>query len=171
VEIVALKPCTLRIVEGRCLLAEPARGTPPLLECWCCYLLHCFCICCCLASPVLSHLRDRNWRQEGVNESRSKFLPKSETSAYVPKSPQALQPRSVIIVMDKLSRSRRPRSQRGSKASRNAELDCRDRSDRLHRPVRPVAPRQPAKKAPNVKSRANTVQIQRNLEESFASTP
>jgi len=25
VEIVALKPCTLRIVEGRCLLAEPAR--------------------------------------------------------------------------------------------------------------------------------------------------
>ena len=73
-----------------------------------------------------------------MNGSRSKFLPKSETSSFVPKSPQALEPRSARIAMDKLSRSRRPRSQRGSKASRNAELDCRDWSDRLHRPVRPV---------------------------------
>src|SRR6185312_11893424 len=86
-------------------------------------------------------LRDRNWRPEGgVNGSRSKFLPKSETSAYVPKSPQALKPRSARIAMNKLSCSRRPRSQRGSKASRNAELACSDRSDRLHRPVRPVRP-------------------------------
>ena len=30
-EIVALKPCTLRIVEGRCLLAEPARPTARVL--------------------------------------------------------------------------------------------------------------------------------------------
>ena len=58
--------------------------------------------------------------------------------AYVPKSPQALEPRSARIAMDKISRSRKPRSQRGSKTSRNAELNCRDRSDRLHRPVRPV---------------------------------
>ena len=73
-----------------------------------------------------------------MNGSRSKFLPKSETSAYVPKSPQALKPRSARIAMNELSRSRRPRLQRGSKASRNAELDYRDRSDRLHRPVRPI---------------------------------
>ena len=108
----------------------------------------------------------------GVNGSRSKFLSKSETSAYVPKSPQALEPRSARIAMNELSRSRRPRSQRGSKMSRNAELAYSDRSDRLHRPVRPVgleiqipdrsdrllrpvrpvASRQPANKAPNVKS-------------------
>ena len=66
----------------------------------------------------------------GVNGSRSKFLPKYETSAYVPKSPQALKPRSARIAMNKLSRSRRPRSQRRSKMSRNAELTCSDRSDR-----------------------------------------
>ena len=117
-----------------------------------------------------------------------KISPKFETSAYVPKSPQALEPRSAKIAMDMLSRSRRPRLQRGSKASRNAELDCRDRSDRLHRPVRlgnqtpdrsdrllrpvrPVAPRQPTNKASNVKSRANEVQIQQNLEENFVTTP
>ena len=88
-----------------------------------------------------------------MNGSQSKFLPKSEISAYVPKSSQALKPRSARIAMNKLSRSRRPRSQRGSKTSRNAELDCRDRSDRAVaqtgltglagnsncRPVRPVA--------------------------------
>ena len=48
------------------------------------------------------------------------------------------------------------------------EIQTADWSDRLHRPV---SPRQPANKAPNVKSRANELQIQRNLEESFASTP
>ena len=61
-----------------------------------------------------------------------------DPSAYIPKSPQALEHRSARIAMNKLSRSRRPRSQRGSKASRNTELACSDRSDRLHRPVRPV---------------------------------
>ena len=110
----------------------------------------------------------------GVNGSRSKFSLEIDSSAYIPKLPQALEPRSARIGMDKLSRSRKPRSQRGSKASRNTELDCRDRSDRLHRsvrPVRPVAPRQPANKAPNVKSRANEVQIQPNLGENFVTTP
>jgi len=76
--------------------------------------------------------------QRGGEWEPIKISSKFETSVYVPKSPQALEPRSARIAMDKLSRSRRPRSQRGSKASRNAELDCRDRSDRLHRPVRPV---------------------------------
>ena len=139
----------------------------------------------------LKIMMDRNWRPEGGEWEPIKISSKFETSAYVPKSPQALELRSARIAMDKLSRSRRPRSQRGSKASRNAELDCRDRSDRLHRPVRPVGlgiqipdrsdrllrpvrpvtPRQPANKAPNVKSRANEVQIQRNLEQSFVTTP
>ena len=119
-------------------------------------------------------VRDRNWRPDGGEWEPIKISSKFETSAYVPKSPQALEPRLARIAMDSLSRRRRPRSQRGSKTSRNAELDCRDRSDRLHRPVglgiqipdrsdrllrpvRPVAPRQPANKAPNVKSRANEV--------------
>ena len=74
----------------------------------------------------------------GVNGSRSKFLSKFKPSAYVPKSPQTLEPRSAKITMDKLSRSRRPRSQHGSKERQFAELNCRDRSDRFRIPVRPV---------------------------------
>ena len=110
---------------------------------------------------------DRSRRPEGGEWEPIKISSKFETSAYFPKSPQALKPRSARIAMNKLSRSRRPRSQRGSKVSRNAEQECRDRSDRLHRPVRPVglgfenadrsdrfhrpvrpvAPRQPANKS------------------------
>ena len=59
----------------------------------------------------------------------------------------------------------------GTGQTGRAGADVPDRSDRFHRPVRPIAPRQPATKAPNGKSRANEVQIQRNLEDSFASTP
>ena len=107
----------------------------------------------------------------GVNGSRSKFHPKSKMSAYVPKSPQALQRRLARIAMDKLSRSRRPRSQRGSKTSRNPELACSDQSGRLHRPVRPVPSRQPETKASKAKSWVNEVQIRWILEESFITTP
>jgi len=39
------------------------------------------------------------------------------------------------------------------------------------RPIRPVAPRQPANKAPNGKSQANEVQIQRKLEDTFTTNP
>ena len=67
-------------------------------------------------------------------EISSKFEP----SAYVPKSPQALEPRSARIAIDKLSRSKRPRSQRGSKGERNF-INCSiahtDRSDRCTGPV------------------------------------
>ena len=104
---------------------------------------------------------DRSWRPEGGEWEPIKISSKSESFAYVPKSPQALQPRSARIAMDQLSRSRRPRSQRGSKASETSqiiaqltqtgltgvldwsdrsgwEIQTADRSDRLHRPVRPV---------------------------------
>ena len=49
--------------------------------------------------------------------------------------------------------------------------DRSDWSDRLSIPVRPVAPRQPVNKASNVESRANEVQIQRNLEDTFTTVP
>ena len=54
------------------------------------------------------------------------------------------------------------------RSNRSGWAEVPDRSDRL---LRPVAHRQPATKAPKDKSRANEVQIQRNLEDSFASTP
>ena len=57
------------------------------------------------------------------------------------------------------------------RSDRSGRAEVLDQSDRLLRPVRPVAPRRPATKAPKGKSRANEVQIQRNLEDSFASTP
>ena len=91
-----------------------------------------------MLQSLYTHLWDRSWRPEGGEWEPIKISSEIDPSAYIPKSPQALQPRSARIAMDKLSRNRRPRSQHGSKASRNAELDCRDRSDRLHRPVRPV---------------------------------
>ena len=117
-------------------------------------------------------MKDRSRRPEGGEWEPIKISSKFESSAYIPKSLQTLEPRSARIDMNKLSRSRRPRSQRGSKASRNAKLSCSDRSDRLHRPVkpvglgiqipdrsdqllrlvRPVTARYPANKAPNVKS-------------------
>ena len=64
-------------------------------------------------------------------------------------------------------------SDRSDRSLRPARLEFKkpDRSDRLQRPVRPVVPRQIAIKASNGKSRVNEVQIQRNLEDSFASTP
>ena len=62
----------------------------------------------------------------------------------------------------RLQRPVRPVAQTGQ-TGRAGNSNCR--------PVRPVVPRQPANKAPNVKSRANEVQIERNLEENFASTP
>ena len=68
---------------------------------------------------IPSILRDRNWRPEEGEWQPIKISSKFETSGYVPKSPQALEPRSARIAMDKLSRSRRPRSQRGSKDERN----------------------------------------------------
>ena len=63
----------------------------------------------------------------------------------------------------------RPLAPTGQTGRAGAEVP--DRSDRFHRPVRPVAPRKPANEASNGESRANEVQIQRNLEDSFASTP
>ena len=104
-------------------------------------------------------LWDRSWRPEGGEWEPIKISSEIDPSAYIPKSPQALEPRSARIAMDQLSRSRRPRLQRGSKASETSQiaaqhtqtgltgvLDRFDRSswefqtaDRLHRPVRPVA--------------------------------
>ena len=93
------------------------------------------------------NLRDRNWRPEGGEWEPIKISSKFETSAYVPKSPQALEPRSARIAMDKLSWSRRPRSQRGSKGERNfsnrsaAHTDRSDRCTRLVWPIRQFKPR------------------------------
>jgi hypothetical protein len=61
-----------------------------------------------------------------------------DPSAYIPKSPQALEPRSARIAMDKLSRNKRPRLQRGSKGERNftkRSTSHPDRSDRCTGPV------------------------------------
>ena len=46
-----------------------------------------------------------------------------------------------------------------------------DRSDRWKGPVRPVAPRKLGNKTSKVESRANEVQIQRNLEDTFTTIP
>ena len=60
--------------------------------------------------------------QRGVNGSRSKFLLKFKPSAYIPKPPQTLEPRSARIAMNKLSRSKRPESQSGSKTRKLLKL-------------------------------------------------
>ena len=57
----------------------------------------------------------------------------------------------------------RPPTQTGQTGRAGIEIP-----DRFLRPVRPVAPRKPAIKASNGKSRANGVQIQRNLEDTSA---
>ena len=44
-------------------------------------------------------------------------------------------------------------------------------SDRWKGPVRPVAPRKLGNKTSKVESRANEVQIQRNLEDTFTTVP
>ena len=83
-------------------------------------------------------LRDRNWRPEGGQWEPIKISSKFEMSAYVPKSPQTLEPRSERIAMDNLSRRRRPRSQRGSKGERNFSNHSTahtDRSDQCTGPV------------------------------------
>ena len=115
--------------------------------------------------PINVHgmVKDRSRRPEGGEWEPIKISLKFETSAYVPKSPQALEPRSARIAMNKLSRSRRPRLQRGSKASRNAELDCRDRSDRCNTPVRLVTPVRP------VEGTGQTGRSQKTREQDFKS--
>ena len=101
-------------VHRTCLLETPANSKSPKLQ------LRTFSLAIFSQNQMLSLPEGPKLATRGgVNGSRSKFLPKSETSAYVPKSPQALEPRSARIAMDKLSRSRRPRSQRGSKGERN----------------------------------------------------
>ena len=65
---------------------------------------------------------------------------KLESSAYIPKPPQTLEPRSARIAMNKLSRSKRPESQSGSKNERTSQIESaqaqtgltgiEDRSDR-----------------------------------------
>jgi hypothetical protein len=70
-----------------------------------------------------------------------KISSKFETSAYIPKSPQVLEPRSARIGMNKLSQGRRPRLQLGSKSERNfsnRNTADTDRSDRCTGPVWPV---------------------------------
>ena len=49
--------------------------------------------------------------------------------------------------------------------------DRSHRSDRWKGPVRPVAPRKLGNKTSKVESRANEVQIQRNLEDTFTTVP
>ena len=89
-------------------------------------------------------LRDRSRRPEGGEWEPIKISSKFELSAFVPKSPQTLEPRSTRITIDKLSRSRRPRSQRGSKGERNFS-NCSaahtNRSDRCTGPVGQFKPR------------------------------
>ena len=143
-------------------------------------------------------LRDRNWRPEGggVNGSRSKFLSKLIRR---PISQNHHEPSRVLgEVWNSYGRAkptqntprtckRKHRSERENlqtwqtRTGQTALSNWSDwsgwnsknpnRSDRFQRPVRPVPSRQPATKAPNGKSRANEVQIQWNLEDSFASTP
>ena len=150
-------------VHRTCLLETPANSKSPKLQ------LRTFSLAIFSQNQMLSLPEGPKLATRGgVNGSRSKFLPKSETSAYVPKSPQALEPRSARIAMDKLSRSRRPGSQRGSKSERNFSnrstthtdrsdqsgwrFKKPDRSDRFRRPVRPVSSRQPETKASKGKS-------------------
>jgi len=86
-------------------------------------------------------LKDRSRRPEGGEWEPIKISFKFESSAYIPKPPQTLEPRSARIAMNKLSRSRRPRSQRGSKGERNfsnRSAAHTDRSDRCTGPVWPV---------------------------------
>ena len=84
---------------------------------------------------------DRNWRPEGGEWEPIKISSEIDPSAYIPKSPQALEPRSARIAMDKLSRSKRPRLQSGCKGERNFTKRSTahpDRSDRCTGPVWPV---------------------------------
>ena len=119
----------------------------------------------------------------GVNVSRSKFLPKSIRR---PISQNHHKPSRVLgEVWNSYGRAKptqnTPRTCERKHGSERENLQTwqtwtgqtalSDRSDRFQRPGRPVAPRQIANKASNGKSRANVVQIQRNLEDSFASTP
>ena len=86
-------------------------------------------------------LRDRNWRPEEGEWEPIKISSEIDPSAYIPRSPQALEPWSARIAMDKLSRSKRPRLQRGSKGERNftnRSTAHPDRSDRCTGPVWPV---------------------------------
>jgi len=130
----------------------------------------------------------------GVNGSRSKFLPKSicRPISQNHRKPSNLGQREYLWTsyleakdlgcsaeakMRETSQISAQHIQTGltgilDRSDRSGwEIQTADRSDRLHRPVRPVSPRQPANQAPNIKSRANELQIQRNLEESFATTP
>jgi len=127
--------------------------------------------------------------QRGVNGSRSKFLSKSIRRPISRKSPQTLKPRiwessyglaiskqnTLGSEMEAIARNPPNSSFTGSDRSDRSLQPVRpvglewmfsDRSDRFHRPVR-----QPANKASNVESRANEVQIQRNLEDTFTSVP
>ena len=67
--------------------------------------------------------------------------------------------------IEKISRPGKHRSVRPPTQTGRAGIEI---PDRFLRPVRPVAPRKPAIRASNGESRANEVQIQRNLEDSFA---
>ena len=130
----------------------------------------------------------------GVNGSRSKFLSKFKPSAYIPKITASPPPgvcensyRQAISQQHTLENF----AEAKLKNSPNSNTAESDRSDRQHRPVRPVGlefknpdlsdwyqrpvrpvpSRQPAIKASKGKSRANDVQIQRNLEDTFTLVP
>ena len=143
---------------------------------------------------ILYKLTNAFGDQRGVSGSRSKFFSKSICRPISRKSPQILKPRiwesSYGLAISKKnalgsetepivrnppnsSFTRSDRSDRSLRPVRPVGLEWTfsDRSDRFHRPVRPVAPRQSANKASNVESRANEVQIQQNLEDTFTSVP
>jgi len=132
--------------------------------------------------------------QRGGEWEPIKISLKFESSAYIPKPPQTLEPRSARIAMNKLSRSKRPESQSGSKSERTSQIESaqaqtgltgiedrsdRSRSSRTDRPVWPVSPtgltggvqKTPKIQFQNRESRANHVQIGWNLEDSFVPTP
>ena len=70
-----------------------------------------------------------------------KISPKFELSAYIPKPPQTLEPRSARIAMNKLSRSKKTRvTKRKQKRENFSNWICSgtDRSDRYRGPVWPV---------------------------------
>ena len=130
-------------------------------------------------------MSDRNWRPEGGEWEPIKISLEIDPSAYIPKITASPQPKvgdnsyelaiSQQHTLGNFAEAKRVESQnRTAETDQTASghrTDRSDRSDRLSTPVRPVAPRQPVNQLSKVESRANEVQIQRNLGDTFTPVP